>query len=287
MIEPARTILRECLRARLGEAQIRWFDDQLAALASDPSDKALHIALGMVPRRLGKADLDAGPEARARLAALIPGWSLDGWSVADAARVLLVSIQPAEGFAERFRSLCQTADVAEAVTLYRGLPLYPAAEALEQQVGEGLRTNIRAVFEAITHGNPYPQQYFDTHRWNHMVIKALFIDSRLAPIVGLDARANEDLARIMIDFAHERRAAGRPVPWEIWRCVGPFARGPMIDDLAATLDRGGARDREAAVLALAASPDPAAADVLARVPELRDAASRGELSWDALGARPG
>ncbi|MCM5569407.1 EboA domain-containing protein [Burkholderiaceae bacterium FT117] len=284
MNEPVRSILRDCLRARLDEAQKRWLDEQLAAMTASPSDKSLHVALGMAPRRLGKAPLAPDAEALARLAGQVPGWSLAGWSVADAARVLLLASLPAEGFAERFRDLCQTADVAESIALYRGLPVYPNSDALERQVGEGLRGNVQAVFEAIAHGNPYARQHFDAHRWTHMVLKALFVGSRLSPIVGLDERANDELARIMIDFSHERRAAGRPVPWEIWRCVGPFARGSMIDDLARALDDGDCF-RQAAALGLAASPDPAAAAVLDRVPELRDAIARGELNWEALSAR--
>jgi hypothetical protein len=239
----------------------------------------------MVPRRLGKNGLEADAEPLGRLAELAPGWSLEGWTVADAARVLLLAALPAEGFAARFRRLCQTADVGESVALYRGLPLYPDPKGLEPQVGEGLRTNVRAVFEAVAHGNPYPQQYFDTHRWNHMVLKALFIGGRLAPIVGLDARANEELARILVDFARERRAAGRPVPWELWRCVGPFARGSVVDELAPALDSESRLERQAAALALAASPDPAAGGLLARAPHLRDAVVRGELSWAALDAQ--
>jgi hypothetical protein len=286
MTEPVRKILRECLRQRLDEAQNRWIDEQLDAVSSTPSDKVLHIALGMAPRRLGKEDLAPDAASTAGLAEHAPGWSLEGWSVADAARVLLLASLPADGFAARFRSLCQTADVAESIALYRGLPAYPAPESIEEQVGEGLRGNIRAVFEAIAHRNPYPRRYFDTHRWNHMVLKALFVGSRLDPIVGLDERANEELARIMIDFSHERLAAGRPVPWEIWRCVGPFATGAMLEDLARALGRDDC-EREAAVLGLLACPDPKAAGLLADVPALREAAARGELHWRALSARCG
>ena len=55
------------------------------------------------------------------------------------------------------------------------------------------------------------------------MLKALFVDAALHPIVGLDARANPTLARMLLDFADERRAAGRPVPAELWRCTLPFA----------------------------------------------------------------
>jgi len=284
MSDAARTLLRDWLRRQLDGAQNAWLDEQLAALAKDPSDGTLHIALGLVPRRLGKADLalsKADLEAADRARA---GWNPQGWSLTDAARILLLVSLPRAGkpFAERFRALCQTADVAEAIALYRGLPLYPDPETLEPQVGEGLRSNVKAVFEAIAHHNPYPRQVFDQHRWNHMVLKALFIGSRLAPIEGLDERANDELARIMCDFAHERWAAGRPVPFEIWRCVGPFAGEAAVRDLARVLSGGEEIERRAAALALSASPDENAAKLLSGAPALAKEIANRKLTWATL-----
>jgi hypothetical protein len=284
MSDAPRMLLREWLLRRLDAESGAWLDAQVAALRQDPVDAALHIALGMVPRRLGKAALALGAVDLAAADKVIGGWDLRGWSIVDAARILLLSGLPAAGkpFAVRFRSLCQTADAAELVTLYRGLPLYPDPAALEEQVGEGLRSNMRAVFEAIAHNNPYPKAFFDDHRWNHMVLKALFIGSPLAPIQGLDERANPELARIMCDFAHERWAASRPVPYEIWRCVGPFAEGQAIDDLARALASGEALERRAAALALAASPDRRAAQLLRDFPALAGDISDKRLTWTTL-----
>ncbi len=202
----------------------------------------------------------------------------------DAARILLLSGLPRgdKPFAERFQALCRTADVAEAIALYRGLPLYPDPETLEAQVGEGLRTNIRGVFEAIAHRNPYPRKVFDEHRWNHMVLKALFVGSPLAPIDGLDARANAELAHILCDYAHERWAAGRPVPFELWRCVGPFADEAAIKDLARVLSSGEDIERRAAALALAACPNANAAKLLTGVPALSAEISSKKLTWAIL-----
>jgi hypothetical protein len=277
-------LLREWLLRQLGPGRGAWLDAQLAALQEDPSDEALDIALGMVPRKLGKAALALTGADLAAAEQALPGWDPRGWSVTDAARILLLASLPRAGkpFAARFRALCQTADVEELATLYRGLPLYPEPAALEPQVGEGLRSNMRGVFEAIAHRNPYPQAHFDQHRWNHMVLKALFIGSPLAPIQGLDARANPELARIMCDFAHERWAAGRPAPFEIWRCVGPFAEGQALDDLARVLAAGESLERRAAALALSASPDRRAAQLLQAAPGLAGEIAGHRLSWATL-----
>ena len=284
MSDTARKLLRVWLLRQLDAGRGAWLDAQIAALAQDSSDATLEIALGMVPRKLGKAELALADADLTAADKAIPGWDPRGWSVTDAARILLLSGLPSGGkpFAERFRALCRTADVAELATLYRGLPLYPDPASLEEQVGEGLRSNMRGVFDAIAHRNPYPKAHFDQHRWNHMVLKALFIGSPLAPIQGLDERANPELARIMCDFAHERWAAGRPVPFEIWRCVGPFAEGGAIDDLARVLTSAEAVERRAAALALAASPDRRAAKLLQEVPALAADISRKQLTWASV-----
>ena len=145
-------------------------------------------------------------------------------------------------FAARFGQLCRTADVAEAIAFYRGLPLYPDPPLLEAQAAEGTRTNMRAVFEAVAHRSPYPKEQFAENRWNHMVLKALFVGSALHPIQGLDERANPALARMLCDYAHERWAAGRPVSPELWRCVGPLRRHRGAGRPAARA-RDGQRDR--------------------------------------------
>jgi hypothetical protein len=284
MSDTAKTLLRAWLVRQLDAERGAWLDAQLAALAADASEAALDIALGMAPRRLGKAALALAAGDLAAAERAVPGWDPRGWSVAEAARILFLISLPVAGkpFAERCRALCATADAEELATLYRGLPLYPDPASLEDQAGEGLRSNMRGVFEAIAHRNPYPKAHFDQHRWNHMVLKALFIGSPLAPIQGLDERANPELARIMCDFAHERWAAGRPVPFEIWRCVGPFAEGGAIDDLARVLSSGEGIERRAAALALAASPDRRAAKLLAEVPSLAADISKKQLTWASV-----
>src|SRR5688572_31402880 len=91
MSDAARKLLRGWLRRQLGEEQNAWLDAQSAALLRDPSDGTLAIALGMVPRRLGKADLALLPEDLNAAAGALAGWQPRGWSVTDAARILLLS----------------------------------------------------------------------------------------------------------------------------------------------------------------------------------------------------
>ncbi len=284
MSEKPSALILKWLRRQLPEPSMTWLEEQLAKLAEDSSDRNLHIALGMAPRRLGKDDLalsqddlDAATKARA-------GWDPKGWSVDEAARILILLEAGGSGedFARRFTDLCRSADVAEAIALYRGLPLYPDPELLEPQAAEGVRTNMRAVFEAVAHRNPFPRERFDENRWNQMVLKALFVGSTMSPIPGLDERANPTLARILCDYAHERWAAGRPVSPELWRCVGPFADDAALTDLKRVVETGEAPERKAAALALAASAAPEAKDLLAAMGEPASAIASGRLSWESL-----
>ncbi len=231
MAEQPKALLRMWVLRQAGDAA-DWFAGALDGMAAE---RDLHIVLGLAPRRLGKADLALTPEDRKAADAAYPGWDPSGWSVDGAARVCaLLTFRSKRPFAEVFKDLRRTSDVAEMIALYRGLPLYPEPDALHFECGEGLRSNLKPVFEAIAHTNPFPRDHFDEHRWNHMILKALFVDSQLAPITGLDERANPELARILIDYARERWAAGRPVTPELWRSVKPFMDDPAIK---AELDR--------------------------------------------------
>ena len=279
-----RELLVIWLQRQLAQPARRWLDEQLERLGEEASDRDLYVAIGLVPRKLGKADLTLLEPDLEQAHAVRPGWDPRGWSVDEAARILIL-LQAAgtkDRFAERFKQLCRTGDVAEQITFYRGLPLYPDPGLLEGQAGEGTRSNMRAVFEAVAHRNPYPQEQFSENRWNHMVLKALFVGSLLHPIRGLDQRANPALMRMLCDYAHERWAAGRPVRPELWRCVGPHADAEALADLQRVLASGSAAERKAAALALSACPDPRAKELLASAPELAEAVERKELTWDSL-----
>jgi hypothetical protein len=284
-VAAAGSLLERWIARAVDASKLAAFRERLAAIAASADEKVLVKALGLTPRHLGKADLPLIPRDREQAHAIRPGWDPTGLSVDQAARIafLLASYrgQPA-AFARRVDRLCQTADVGELIAIYRGFAIFPAAEQLRARAGEGVRSAMRPVFEAIAHRNPYPRDFFDEAAWNQMVLKALFIGSTLAPIQGLDARANEDLSIMLRDYAHERWAADRPVSSELWRCVGPFARGQAVADLEQVLRAGVEPERSAAALALSASPDPAARSLLAAWPELCRAVAEGHISWDRL-----
>lgn len=274
------------VRANAPESAWPWLQERLATLTADtqPNGRELYITLGMIPRRFGKADLALSEGELAEAERLRPGWDPREWSVDEAARVLTLASLPPDGFAARLQGLCRSADVSEAIALYRGLPLYPVQDSLEPIAAEGVRTNIRAVFDAVAHRNPYPRECFSDERWNQMVLKALFIGSPLAPIQGLDERANPELAGMLCDYAHERWAAGRAVSPELWRCVGPFAADSALADLERVAASSDEAERRAAALALSASATREAGRILGQVPDEAQAVHDGRVTWGGIAA---
>jgi hypothetical protein len=275
-------LLGTWLGRRVAPEAADWLAESMARVKGATGERDLYMRIGQVARRLGTADLapddtEFGDAQRARA-----GWDPRHWTVDQAARIhlLLESTDDPDVLARRLTQLCVTADVAELVAFYQGLPLYPDGPRHAARCAEGIRSNMRNVFEAVAHRNPYPSEHLAEGAWNQMVLKALFVGSELAPIVGLDARRNETLAVMLIDYAHERWAASRAISPELWRCVGPYAQGARLDDLRRLLERGNAGERAAAVLALAESPDPAAHSLREREPELVAAARSGRLAWN-------
>jgi hypothetical protein len=284
---PAR-LLATWIGRQTAPAANSWLEQKRSELARESSGRALSLAISMVPRRMGKLDLVLSEDDRAAAERARAGWTPIGWTVDEAARILLLlsATQGPGPFAEGLRSLAATSDVGELIAIYRGLPLYPAQPTLTALAAEGLRTSMRTVFEAVAHNNPFPAEQFSEGAWNHMVLKALFIESPLQPIQGLDRRWNPALARTLCDYAHERWAASRPVAAELWRGVGRFADDAAIGDLARVLKTGSTVEREAAVLALSESDHAGAAKLLAGEPDLAAGVRAGRISWANLQRAP-
>lgn len=279
-------LLREWISCRIPAATDDWLDDQLVKLGSDPSLKSFHITSSMIARKLGKNDLNLSPADLQSAEAARSGWNPSQWSIDVAARVLLLitlSTNDTVNFSERFKEYRRTADVSEALALYCGLPLYDEPKLLVEQVAQGLRTNIKAEFEAIAHQNPFPAEQFEESQWNNMVLKSLFIGAMLEPISGLDRRTNAKLAQALTDYAHERWAADRFVSPEIWRCIGPYAKGDHFKDFQRIIDHGTATGKRAIALALKMTPESAGRSrIYAQLSEFDLAISDGVLTWTVV-----
>ena len=106
-------------------------------------------------------------------------------------------------------------DTGERVSLLRSLALLPDPARFVELAIDACRSHVLDVLLAIAHHNPLPARSFPEPAFNQLVMKVLFVEQSLAPVVGWRARVRPDLLRMARDFAAERRAAGRPLPTDL------------------------------------------------------------------------
>ena len=273
------------------ETGAAWFRETIETLKRRSDGGVLATAIGLAPRRLGKTDLALTTADKAQAATLRSNLDPSEWSVDQAARIAFMAASYAgddAAFAASFDDFCATAELNELIALCRGLPVYPAAALLEPRAREAVRSGMKPVFEAVAHRNPYPVECFGEDAWNQMVVKAFFIGSHLWPIQQLDRRGNPRLARMLVDLAQERWAAGRPVSGEVWRCVAPHADAEGIAALVRAFEIGGEKERLAVALALKQA-EPERTDTVCEGPALRQQVRQMQarlaaekLGWEAL-----
>ena len=262
-----------------------WFQAQRDELSrTDDPAKLLFRTIGLVPRKLGKADLRLSTDDLAAANAAVEGWDPTGFSVDMAARLALIltAHDGSEQFLRTFDTLWRTADIGEQVAFYRGLPLFPKPETLLWRATDGCRTNIKGVFEAIAHRNPYPARHFDEVAFNQLCLKALFVGSHLHLIHGLIGRLNQRLSRMMTDYAYERWAASRVVSPELWLCVASHPDDRCMEALERALSQTDELTRNAAALACSQSDHPEVLALLRKYPPLAELAQSGTLSWQEM-----
>lgn len=173
----------------------------------------------------------------------------------DAARVRLLQALPLRGgelLAEVGR-LYRYGDAAERRGVLRALHLLDGvgADAIPL-VEDGLRSNDVRLVEAAV--QDYAAAHLGAHAWRHAVVKCVFVGVPLDRVAGLADRADDELARMLLALAHERVAAGRAVPDDVWRVVDRFPAVLATSEIWAELESGVLERRSAAAAALADRP---------------------------------
>ncbi len=290
----AEDLLYRWVSRQVNTEAINWLDEKRQLINNGAATRIFFTAFSAVPRYTAKNQIQPKLEELESAANVCKNWFPANWTIDQAARTLLVLSLPSNDANKYLQTLSQVfaaADVRELVALYQALPLLPYPEKLCDRAAEGIRSNMTAVFNAVALENPYPAEYLDNLAWNQMVLKALFVGSPLHSIQRLDERANPELARMLVDYAHERWAARRDVSPELWRCVGRFANSEILADLERVLTESHAQtdsngkgqqkliERTAAALACADCPLPQAQNILARYPELQSDIRSGRLTW--------
>lgn len=215
-----RTVFEQLVQARVDERTRVWLTDVCRRAHGPRARQALLGAYTGAARRLGREPLGLSDDEAAALQALDPDLSLAQWTTGDLGRALLLLAADA-GAGDSFDStellieVYDQGDNSEQRSWLLTLPLLGASERFRHLAVDSCRTNILSLFEAIACENPFPARAFPELHFNQLVLKALFHSIPLTRIVGLERRANAELARMAHAYASERRAAGRPVPADI------------------------------------------------------------------------
>lgn len=281
-------IILEWLEQKLEEEAVNWLKSTGKQLAGHPEDWKLYTSFSAVPRHTGKKVLSFSEEELNRAESVPKNWSPVEWSADQLGRVYLILNFARNGkdeFLEKVEKIFITSDLGEAVALYKGLPLYPHPIRFKDRAAEGVRSNITSVFNAVAHHNPYPAEYLDEGAWNQVVLKALFVGSSLYKIAGLDERANKTLAKMLVEYAHERWSAGREVSPELWRPVGPFIDDEYSDEIKQVLNHPDKIQKQSALLALMKSDYPGKDELLKEHKDLVMEIEEQNVTWDNIGKK--
>jgi hypothetical protein len=185
-----------------------WIDDALATVHTDPG--AIRPLFPAVGRNCGRGPLlEDSP-----------------WTVDDAVRVVLLAALPygGERLVEELTTLYRQGDAAERRGVLRALArLEPRIGALAVPlVRDALATNDARLVSAAL--GDYAARHIDADAFRQAVLKCVFLDIPLGVVAGLADRMDEELVRMLLDYAQERAAAGRDMPVDVRPIVERYFR---------------------------------------------------------------
>ncbi|MBN3584142.1 EboA domain-containing protein [Algoriphagus aestuarii] len=285
-VNPIASLILSALSEQIEEKSLVWLAQKREKILLSGREMDFFMAFSQVSRYFKNIPLSLSQEQMEEANAICEGIRLDLWTQLQTARTYLVLQFPAPDHASwmgTLQKLFETGDMLEIEALYAALPLMPYPEEMISRAREGLRTNITSVFDAVALNNPFPAKYFDESAWNQMVVKAIFMQRPLFKIQHAESRVNQELANIIIDFAHERWSAGRNVIPELWRFVGPFIDSENIKDISKVVTSDKELEQKAALLACSMSTFDGAKALLNQHPEVKTEIETGKLDWNWIG----
>lgn len=170
--------------------------------------------------------------AAAREVARTPGTSAEPGEdrVEDRVRVRLLDAlavalaDEPDRLATEVAELYRFGDADERRAVLLALPRLGLGDRALDLVRDALRTNdARLVAAAL---GPYAAAELDQPGWRQGVLKCLFVGVPLRLVAALGERTDPELARMVADYADERRAAGRPVPDDACLILHTISREP-------------------------------------------------------------
>jgi hypothetical protein len=228
------------LSARLDERQQAWFERAQTQVAADPA--AIATIFPAVGRGVGR-----GPLADPSVAG---GVAPHAFTVDDAARVLLLVALSADA-ADELNALYRHGDAAERRGVLRALPYIRLGPTVGLRlVADALRTNDVNLIAAAM--GPFAAEHLDDDAYAQGVLKCVFVGVPLTGVSGTLERTTPELAAMLARYVHERVAAGRTVPADVWPLIDRYPPQDELDEVTAELSNPHEDRRRAAEAALAA-----------------------------------
>lgn len=199
-----------------------WYEQLFTHVVCEGADGRFLAAFAGMGRRVGEHVVAVPSSAEAdRLREALGGPWPASISLADLARMSICCAMD-RAWADRAAQervavmvdLYYKGALGEQLAVLRALPLMAEPERYLELAIDACRTNVASVFAAIALDNAYPALWFPEHAFNQLVMKTIFLELDARAIFGLRDRANPELERMLDDFAAERRAAGRAIPFD-------------------------------------------------------------------------
>lgn len=281
-MEALSNYLEQIIQKQVDSESWKWLKGKVSSL---DSTSQFNLAFAAIPRKVGKGRISITEDQVKELQQLRAGLSIENWTIDRLCRVWLLMHLDAskkEAYIRTIENLFLTADMNEQVALYSALPVLAYPEHWQKRCAEGIRSNIGDVLGAIMCNNPYPAEQLPQAAWNQMVLKAFFTEKPVNEFIGLDERANEELAHILSDYAHERWAAHRSVNPLLWRCVAPYVDDRIFPDIERIAASENKPEQMAAAIVCRESDYPPAKDLIKVNPSIQFLLQDPALSWDAV-----
>lgn len=286
-VEELATLLSTIIKQYIDVDNYLWLEEKAGLIKSENNAAQLNLSFAAIPRKTGRKIININAGQKKRINAILPGFFIDGWPLHRLCRIwILLRMNAAEkdDYRNKIESLFKNAEMNELADLYAALPVFAYSSTWVKRCAEGIRSSIGIALESVIYNNPYPSKFLDEAAWNQLVLKSFFTDKDVNRIIGLDDRVNPQLASTLIDYAHERWAANRPVNIQLWRLVGKFIDEANFSDIQNLFASSNVNTKKAAALACSQSDYEPAKNLLDTAPELKNEIIENKLNWINLNA---
>ena len=209
------------LEDRIAPESMAWLREAADDVAEDPA--AIRTRFPMVGRKVGRGPLDEEADRD----------DVHEWMIDDAARALLL-VALGDGVADELDELYRYGDAAERRGLLRALPYLRVGDRAVGLVEDAIRTNDTRLIAAAL--GPYATAHLDDAAYDQALLKCVFCEIPITPLDGLPQRVTPDGARMLAAFVHERVAAGRSVPGEVWDVIDRYPPADEVQAIEAELE---------------------------------------------------